>query len=137
MKVIYIIFISIILFGCASIKKTRTQIITETVIRVDTIIKIKTDTVKLINSVKITDTAFLENTTSIARSYYSTKQQRVVLELKGKIFDVPVTVYKHTLINSNIKQKEVVKESSRYFWILLIILFLFALWKLGNMKHLK
>jgi hypothetical protein len=111
MKKILIVILSITLFSCCTFKKVQTKIITDTIIKIDTIIKVQRDTITLIKSVRIVDTAYLENTTSIARSYYSTKQQKVVLELKGKAFDVPITVYKHTTVTNETKEKVPVKSN--------------------------
>jgi hypothetical protein len=91
-------------YGCFGSRKIQTRTITETVIRIDTIIKIQNDTILKTQVVTIHDTAILESQTSVARSYFSTQKQKIVLELKGKPFDVPVTIYK------SVKQEQQVKE---------------------------
>ena len=90
--------------GCGIFHKTRTETRTETLINVDTIIKVVRDTFKLINTVYLHDTAYLENSIAEARSYYDVRKQKIVLELKGKPFEVPITIYKRTIEN----KKEVV-----------------------------
>jgi hypothetical protein len=126
-KVIF--FLLIFLFGCCSFKKQRTHIITDTVIHIDTVIQVQKDYDTIIQKVRITDTAYIENSTAMARSYYSTKQQRIVLELSGKMFNVPVTVFKHTLVQSDIKEKIPVRTKIPLRWYLLcgcIVLFIIA-----------
>jgi len=104
LKLLLVVLLPVFFFGCFGMKKIKTVTVTETVIRIDTIIKIQTDTILKIQTVTLHDTAILENNTAIARSYFSTSKQRIVLELKGKTFDVPITVYK------SVKQVEVQKE---------------------------
>lgn len=114
-------FVCCLFFGCASWKKTRTQTqtVTTTVIRIDTIIKIKTDTILKVQEVMLHDTAIVENEHAVARTYYSTTKQRIVLELKGKNFNVPVTIYKKVEQVKNEKSKEVVVKKKNFFWYIL------------------
>jgi len=121
--------LSFALCGCGSMKRTKTITLTKTVIRIDTVIKVHWDTVAIVRSVPITDTVLIENKTSVARSYYNVKTQKITLELTGKMFGVPVS------INSIVKErkKEVTtKGQPFYFWLLtggFIVTILFLLLK--------
>jgi hypothetical protein len=132
-------FLIIFLCGCCTLKKTQTEIITETKIKFDTVIIIKRDTITLIKSVTLFDTVTLQNSTALARSYYSVKQQRIILELTGKSFTVPVNVYKHTLIKSNIKEKKresiIDKIPIRYYLVFVFLcLIVIAYFKIKYQK---
>jgi hypothetical protein len=80
----------------------------------------------------LTDTVILENSTAKARSYYSLEKKRIVLELTGKRFDVPVSIYKSTKITSDIKEKVPVHTKVPYrrlaVWFAgaLLLLFIYA-----------
>ena len=134
-KYYFLLFCAFVLFGvsgCFGTRKTRTKVITETVIRLDTIIRVQTDTITIIKSVRLTDTVILENSTAKARSYYSLEKKRIVLELTGKRFDVPVSIYKSTKITSDIKEKVPVHTKVPYrrlaVWFAgaLLLLFIYA-----------
>jgi hypothetical protein len=60
--------------------------------------------VTLTKEVFLHDTAYLSNTTSVARSYYDTVTRKIVLQLTGKTFSVPLTIYKHTVQKSDVKE---------------------------------
>jgi hypothetical protein len=113
------VFVCFLFYGCASWKKVTTRTVTTTVIRIDTIIKIQTDTILKIQSVTLHDTAIVENNSAIARSYFSVSKQRIVLELKGKTFDVPVSVYKKVEQVESKKEKEVIPKKNKFFWYML------------------
>jgi len=124
------IFFSCGLPSCCSTKKIQTRTITETKIKIDTIIKIKNDTILKIQTVTLHDTAILENKTMVARSYFSTQKQRIVLELKGKNFDVPVTIYKY--VKQVEEKKEKIKEpliKIQFIVWLLILVLVYFIWK--------
>lgn len=124
---LFCVFVLSGIYGCFGTRKTRTKIITETVIRIDTVIKLQLDTVTLIRSVTLFDTVTLQNTTARARSYYSVEKRKIVLELTGKKFEVPVSIYKSTKVQSDIKEKTPVKMPFRY-WLAggLLLLFIYA-----------
>jgi hypothetical protein len=90
------------------------------------------DTIPVIRYVRITDTAYIENNTAIAKSYFSTTRQRIVLELSGKKFDVPVTIFKKVTQERDEKKSEPVKRYTafdRYFIYFLLSVILFFLIK--------
>ena len=125
----FLFLLSVLVLGCFGSKKVQIRTVTETVIKIDTIIQIQTDTVTLIKSVRFTDTAYLENPTALAKSYYSTQKQRIVLELKGKTFDVPVTIYKKVQQITDNKTNEPVKKRMRfelYIFVAMVLLFGYA-----------
>jgi hypothetical protein len=130
------------LSGCAGFKKVQTVTITTTKIKIDTVILIKTDTVKLFQSVYLTDTAKLENKTSVAKSYFSTEKKRIVLELSGKPFNVPVTIYKQVEQKQTEKIKEVKpvltvgSKITIYIFSFMLLLVLFWLFK-NSLKNLS
>lgn len=134
-KILWSLSLVVLLFaffyGCSGMKKIQTRTITETVIRLDTIIKIQNDTILKIQYITLHDTAILENNTSIARAYFSTAKQRIVLELKGKSFDVPVTVYKSvkkdTQVNENIPTTK--KWFDKYLIAFFILIIVYLIWK--------
>lgn len=112
---IALIILCIVLFllSCRSAKISRTHTVTDTIIKFDTTIIYKNDTVPLIKEVRITDTAIVENSSGIARSYFSVSKQRIVLELQGKPIAVPVSIYKYVHTEADDKNKEVKRSS---FW---------------------
>lgn len=119
------------LFSCAR-KMIQTKTITETVIRIDTVIKIKNDTVLKKQYITIHDTAILENNTSIARSYFSTAKQKIVLELKGKNYSVPVTVYKAVKKVEDKKEVIPTKKMSfidKFLYGFFIVIIIYLIWK--------
>ena len=81
--------------------------------------------------VTLHDTAILENKTSIARSYFSTQKQRIVLELKGKSYDLPVTVYKYVKQEQQVKEKIPTKGKwyDRYIIWFFVIVIGWLVWK--------
>jgi hypothetical protein len=129
----FVVLFSVFFFGCSAMKKTKTVTVTETLIKIDTVIKIKTDTILKVQYVTLHDTAIIENKTSIAKSYFSTSKQRIVLELKGKSFDVPITVFKKVIEvekkNESIPIKEKLSFGSKFlvgiFSIMLITIIIF------------
>ena len=138
MKWIYLLSLCLFMFfasGCCIFRKsTKTVTVTETKIRIDTVIKVIKDTVTKIVEVPLTDTAQLENETSIARSYYDIKLQKLVLSLKGKIFDVPVVMDQIIKTKEkNIESKPSVKLS---YLIITIIGFAFIIILFGLIYNL-
>jgi hypothetical protein len=130
LNLLFLVLLSVFFFGCFGTKKTKTITVTETKIKIDTIIKIQNDTIIKYQTVTIHDTAILENNTSIARSYFSQSKQRIVLELKGKSFDVPVSIYKS--VKQVAKEKETVREpliKDKYIWWFFIIVIAYLIWK--------
>lgn len=84
--------IVLILVSCSSAKKFKTNIETITVTKIDTVIKFIPDTFLITKLVPIYDTAFIENESAIAKSYFDTIAHKIVLTLKGKVIDVPVVI---------------------------------------------
>ena len=123
--------LSAFLFGCFGQRKIQTRTITTTVIRIDTIIKIQNDTILKMQTVTLRDTAILENQTSIARSYFSTQKQKIVLELKGKSFDVPITVYKSVVKDAQVKESlpTTKKWFDKYLIAFFILIIVYLIWK--------
>lgn len=120
---ISLLLASFLLFGffsCGTMRKTKTIIVTETLIKIDTVIKFVPDTITKIQYVRITDTAIIETPQAIARSYYSTTKQRIVLELNNKKFDVPVTIYKKVIATEN--KKEVVRSNNKWTFLIFGVL---------------
>jgi histone H3/H4 len=111
------------------LKKMRNRTETIVITKIDTVIKVKIDTVPKIVRVAIHDTASLENTTSVARSYYDTVLNKLVLSLKGKVFDLPVTAGKITITKADIKS---VDRKPNYlgwsFGIFLVILLIYLIY---------
>jgi hypothetical protein len=48
------------------------------------------------NTVRLTDTAYIETETARAQSYYDFAQGRLILKLTGKAFDMPLKIDKKT-----------------------------------------
>jgi len=78
--------------SCSSAKKFKTITETITVTKIDTVIKFVPDTFLITKFVPIYDTAYIENESAIARSYFDTIAHSLVLTLKGKVIDVPVVI---------------------------------------------
>ena len=116
------------LFGCSIAKKTKTITTTLTVIHVDTIIRIIKDTIKITNEVYLNDTAFIEIETAKARSYYNPIKNKIVLEITGKIFNIPVKINKTTTTKTNIIEKINKKKMPLYVYVFvaMILLFIYA-----------
>lgn len=116
----FLFFVVLLLSVCScGIIRKKTVTKTETIIQVDTIIKVKFDTVRIIKEAFLTDTVLIENKTSIARSYFNPISRKIVLELKGKIFDVPVTIDVHKV---ETKKEVETKQKFPFIYIFLLIL---------------
>lgn len=127
---IYVFVLLLLLFfSSCGILRRRTITVTETITKIDTIIKVVYDTAIVIKEAKITDTVIIENKTVIARSYYNPVKNKIVMEVKGKIFDVPVQITQH-----RIETKKDFQPKNNWYLIIiaevLIILFLMLLIKL-------
>lgn len=129
-KILSLVLLAVLLLlqsSCLS-KKRLIKTETITVTKVDTIIKVVRDTVLKTVSVPLYDTAKVETETAIAKSFYNISTQKIELQLKGKIFDVPVQLQK----TQYIKQKEKIKEFSTtkaicYSFVFLLIMSLLFL----------
>ena len=108
------------LFGCCSLKKTKTETITIT--KIDTIIRVVKDTIVKTVSMPLYDTAIIENATSIARSFYNVKTEKIELQLKGKPFDIPIQLQKTSYIKQIVKEKTGI---AGMFWYLVVVLIIF------------
>jgi hypothetical protein len=117
---LFFISLLLLLFGCCGLKKTKTETIIIT--KVDTIIRVVKDTVLKTVSVPFYDTAIIENTTSIARSFYNVKTEKIELQLKGKPFDIPVQLQKISYVKQIVKEKTGI---AGMFWYLIIFLITF------------
>jgi hypothetical protein len=126
----FILFLLIFSNGCGLLKninrtKDKTKIVTEFFI--DTNIIIHYDTLPIYDTVKIFDTAFVENTTAAARSYFDFGMNKIVLELKGKEFSVPVKLHKKET-KTEIKKETESKVSPMIIPVIILILgFLYLL----------
>ena len=118
--IILLVFSVVLLLSvsCCGLKKIKTETITVT--KVDTIIKVVRDTVLKTVSVQLYDTAYIETETSSAKSYFNVQTQKIDLQLKGKVFTVPVQLQR----TQYIKQKETVKDYSKSFMITGVLFFL-------------
>ena len=112
-----ILFLSLI--SCCTSKKIVTR--TETIIKVDTVIRIIRDTVTYTNTVRLTDTAYIETETARARSYYDFKEGRLILKLTGKPFDQPLTIDKKTF---SVEREKIPIENPFFKQIKSILLFI-------------
>jgi hypothetical protein len=97
--------------GCCTLRRSRT--ITTTITKIDTVIIVKRDTVPLVTYVPVHDTAYLENSTATARSYYDTTLKKIALVLTGKVFSVPVVMTK----TETVKEKVTERKTSLKFYI--------------------
>lgn len=114
-SILSVCLLLLLLFSsCCAFKKTRTETITIT--KVDTVIKVVRDTVLRTVSVPLYDTAYIETDVAVARSYYNVKTQKIDLQLKGKVFDVPVQLQRTQYI------KQVEKENifDKSFWFIFV-----------------
>ena len=118
--IILLVFSVVLLLSvsCCGLKKIKTETITVT--KVDTIIKVVRDTVTKTVSVQLYDTAYIETETASAKSYFNVQTQKIDLQLKGKVFTVPVQLQR----TQYIKQKETVKDYSKSFMITGVLFFL-------------
>jgi hypothetical protein len=105
----------LLLSSCCSTKKTKTITETVTTYKVDTVVKIKYDTVYKHTEAYLTDTLYIENTVAEARSYFNPIKNKIVLELRGKVFDVPIRV--DVTKQQTTKQKTVEKKIPFTFYI--------------------
>jgi hypothetical protein len=97
------------LSGCGifkNINRTKEKIITVTEKFIDTNLVLIYDTVPIFDTVPIYDTAFLEIRTASARSYWNPKMNKIVLELKGKEFDVPIKIHQKEIKTDEVKKVE-------------------------------
>lgn len=111
----------------------KTKIITETKIEVDTIIKVRVDTVTIIDSLPLQrflagkDTLKLENKVAAAKTYFNLSKQKIVLELQGKGFDLPVKIQATKTVTKEIpvkKSKWYLYFGAGFLFSLLLILIL-------------
>ena len=124
-KILFLLFLlPVFLSGCCVGKKSKTTTTTLTIYKVDTIVKVKIDTVFKYAEAPLTDTVFIENTVAEARSYYNPTTNKIVLQLRGKVFDVPIKI--DAVKKQVVKQKTVEKKIPFVFYILAVfILFVF------------
>lgn len=102
--------------GCGSLKKSKTITKTETIIKVDTIVKVRIDTVIKFAEAPLADTVYIENKVAEAKSYIDPIKKKIVLELKGKTFNVPIVIDKKVIET----KKEIVKERKTSFLFYII-----------------
>jgi len=113
---VLLVFVLSVLCGCG-ILKTKEIITTKTTIKADTIIRLHIDVFPVIKEGY--DTVKVENTTSFARSYINGASGKIILELKGKDFNVPVTIQQTTV---ETKKDVITKQKFPYIYIFLLIL---------------
>jgi hypothetical protein len=114
----------LLLFGvysCGSMRRIQTRNTIETITKIDTVIKVKVDTMIKKVTVYFHDSARIENHYSIARSYYDTTKQKIVLTLQAKPFSIPV------LVNQRKTEVQETKETDRKQFIIGYIMFLIIL----------
>jgi hypothetical protein len=110
--------------SCCGLKKIQTTTITVT--KIDTLIKVVKDTVLKTVSVPFYDTAYIETETAFAKSYFNVKTQKIDLQLKGKIFEVPVQLQKTTYIKEKVTERKTTFGMWLYMFVVLLI-FLFGI----------
>lgn len=115
-KLFVLLILSLFLFSCSSMKKSRTITKTETIIKIDTIVKIRIDTVIKYAEAPLADTVYIENKVAEAKSYIDPVKKKIVLELKGKTFDVPIVIDKKIIET----KKEIVKKRKSSYWLSII-----------------
>jgi hypothetical protein len=118
---LFLLLVLLGLFSCSTMKKTKSHIRTETITRIDTVIVYKPDTIPVIKTVLLHDTAVIENKEAVARSYYSVTKNKIVLELKMKSFDIPLRATKTVTTNQDKKIVER-KNPNKIFFIIGLIL---------------
>jgi hypothetical protein len=139
----FILFLLIFLNSCGLLKnitRTKNKSVAVTEKFIDTNIVLVFDTVPIYDTVLINDTAFLENKTSEARSYWNPKMNKIVLELKGKPFDVNIKLHKKE--TKTVFTKETKKEPKTFiviigFTLLLIFFYFIAAMIVKSIKNLK
>lgn len=111
LRLFVFLLLSVFFCSCGIIrKKTITKTVTE--IKIDTIIKVHIDTIFVIDSLPLKDflqgdTLKTENKIAEARAFYNVRTQKVEIELKGKVFDLPVTIdAKQTVIKKEVEPKK-------------------------------
>ena len=122
------ICLSLLLFctSCCVFKKTKTTTTTTETYQVDTIVQVRIDTVVKTVTGYIYDTVIVENKVAAARTYFDITKQRVVLELKGKSFGVPVVIDK--VVEQTVKQVDIKRSPPYVLYAILFILFIFVLY---------
>jgi hypothetical protein len=124
--ILLLVFSLLVLFSsCCGLKKIKTTTVTETIYQVDTVIKVVRDTVTKVVYGDTVDTLYIENEVASARTYYNVQKQKVVLELKGKVFDVPVTMNK--VVRENKKTVDIKRNVSTITYVIGCTIFLFIL----------
>ena len=105
--ILLVILTFVLLCSCNIFKRvTKTKTITETVYYVDTIVIVHKDTIPIYCEVYLYDTAFIETETFITKSYVDTITKTLILEAKGKEFEVPVKIKETVKTTEKKKEKE-------------------------------
>lgn len=116
--VLYLLLLSL-LSSCGIFRNfTKTVTKTEVITKIDTIYKVKIDTVTITKEAYLTDTVVIENTVAVARSYYNPVKNKIVVELRGKVFDLPIKINQRTFTDQKIIKKE---PSLKSVYIVLLI----------------
>ena len=118
LSLLTVLFLLFSLSSCSVFRKTKTRI--ETIIKIDTVLIIKKDTIPIIKEVYLYDTAYIENSLAKAKSYYDTIKKKLVLQLVGKPFELPVKIDKKVIVTKI--EKVPVKVFQWKFWLLLLII---------------
>jgi hypothetical protein len=132
LKFVNLIIIAILLSSCCVFRKVKTKTVTETIIKVDTVIQVRKDTITLVKTVTLHDTAFLENEVAKAKSYYDSTTHKITLQLTGKPFGVPFTYYKRTIAKEIVKEKIPEQKSLIVFALFLMGFTLLVLLSIKN-----
>jgi hypothetical protein len=109
------------LYSCSiskHIEKTHTVIQT----KIDTVIIFKIDLQPKFVSVKLTDTAIVENKTAIAKSYINPTTNKIVLELKGKEFSEPLKINKIETTDKKEVDIQTINKAYKFMTIIIALL---------------
>ena len=124
--------LSLLFISCGVLTKTKTITETITITKLDTIIIIQKDTSTVVKfydpTTQYSDTISLENKTAKVRSYYNPIKRKIVLELTGKTFNVPVSF--NQIVKTKINNNEIIKNKKigfhYYIFFVMILIFLYA-----------
>jgi hypothetical protein len=73
-------------------------------------------------TVKITDTAIVENETAIAKSYFNPITQKIVLELKGKEFKAPIKINRIETTDKKEVDIQTINKAYKFMTIIIALL---------------
>lgn len=130
---LFVFVFCLVSFSGCGIKRIVTKTITT--IQIDTIIQVRVDTFLIhdtlgIDSFLAGDTLKTENTVAEARTYFDKQLNTVVIDLKGKVFDLPVTIQATQMTKTRETTMPKMKWYAFYIFGFMTCIFLWALTKL-------